>query len=71
MKRYRYTATFSTGETITRRTSATYGKAWAVIQDGKVVASGFAVRPKSLDFVFNHPRSIVEVVNPEKEEIDK
>lgn len=69
MKKYKYTATFSTGETITRNTKANYGKAWAVIEDGKVVASGFAVRPKSLDFVFNHLQSIVEVITPIREEI--
>ncbi len=66
MIRYKYTATFSTGDTITRNTRASYGKAWAVIEDNKLVASGFAVRAKSLDYVFNHPRSIVEVINPER-----
>ena len=65
MKRYAYTATFSTGEVITRKTKATYGHAWAAIQDGKVVKSGFAVRPEGLYFVFSRPRSIVKVVDPD------
>ena len=66
MTRYHYKATFSNGETIERMTGANYGKAWAVIVDGKIVASGFAVRCKSLDYTFWAPQSIVEVINPEK-----
>ena len=69
MIKYKYTATFSTGETITRNTSASYGKAWAIIVNNEIVKSGFAVRAKPLDHVFNSPKSIVEVITPSKVEI--
>lgn len=38
-----YTATFSTGETVTRGTrSRTYSHAWAIIAEGKIIRHGFA-----------------------------
>ena len=39
MRKYLFTATFSNGETITRKAQASYGKAWAVLVDGKIVSS--------------------------------
>jgi hypothetical protein len=39
-----YTATFSTGETITRNSDNTYAFAWALIriEDGKIINKGFS-----------------------------
>jgi hypothetical protein len=35
MRKYLFTATFSNGETITRKAQASYGKAWAVLVKNK------------------------------------
>lgn len=68
--KYLYTAKFSNGIEIIRKTSDTFFKAWGIFQDGNLVASGFCIRPKKIDFVFGHPFSIVEVVDVSKEDIN-
>ena len=48
MGKHKYTAAFSAGDSVIRNTSASRGKACAVIEDGTIVASSFAVRAKAL-----------------------